>query len=518
MIGVRVGVSPGVRVGLSAGVSGDEDSFGFVATGPGLVMLVGSSNAQGPGVAASMTDYPGIGAAFAAFQFQRQGSTLAGAGGGTWVSEAKQDLQSRTTTLGAPYGVGSAGWELKMGRDLDAANTNAWGCSTFTTDGALLHTAQHFLNPAWPTVGAQWVTRLFAAIDAAIIAHGKPLKVLVWGHGNDANDGASTAAYYANLIDLFNRIRLRYGNIGIVIERLTNRNTAGGTVQVRTAMESFAMRPENTRVAVVYTDECGMRDTAHYADDAGGVLGYCEVGKRMAPAIIAAANNTVQNLASPWWGAQGVIQVAGSIAFASPIPFPNYFGSVNNKRDIGVLWYCANSNNAIAAPTGWTQVTGSPVWAGAALDARLHVFTRVLQDGDTAPTIADVAGDDGKCAGIAVIRNSSGLDVNPTTSTVADAAAAAAVSFPSITPVTTNCLILHIMAHGIDAAVPQLGALANGGLTGLFKHVDFDTAQGLGYGCVIGAGVRAAATATGATTGTLLAANTQALMTLAFRP
>jgi hypothetical protein len=513
----KIGFGIGARIGV--GIGGTTDGYAPVPPGPGLVFMAGSSNAQGPGVAASMTDFPGIGDAYAGFQFIRMGSTLAGAGGGEWVTESIDDLQDRVTTLGAPYVAGTCGWECKMGQDLDAANPNAWGGATFTTDGAMLHTTKEFLNPAWPTVGAQWVARLFTAIDAAIVAHGKPLKVFVWGHGNDANDGTSAAAYYANLIVLFDRIRQRYGDIGIVIERITNRNTAGSVVLVRMAMEAFAMRPENGRVAVVYTDECAMRDTAHYADDAGGVLGYCEVGKRMATACIAAANDTVHDLASPWWGAQGVIQVAGSIAFANPIPLPVYFGSVNNKRDIGVLWYCANSNNAITAPTGWTQVTGSPVWDNAsALNARLHVFTRVLQPGDTAPTIADVASDDGKCAGIAVIRNSSGLDVNPTTATVADAAASADVSFPSITPVTAGCLIVHILAHGIDAAVPQLGALSNAGLTSLSKHVDFDTAQSLGYGCVIGAGVRATADATGATTGTLLAANTQALMTLAFRP
>lgn len=512
-VGLAIGLATGVRV--SAG--GSFGGYGPVAAGPGLVMLVGSSNAQGPGVAASMTDFPGIGDAFAAFQLSRSGSTLAGAGGGEWVSETIADLQDRQTSLGAPYVAGTCGWELQMGRDLDAANPSAWGCATFTTDGALLHTTQHFLNPAWPTVGAQWVQRLFTAIDAAVAAHSKPLKVLIWGHGNDANDGASAAAYYANLNTLFDRIRTRYGNIGIVVERLTNRNTAGAVIQVRTAMESFAMRPENTRVAIVKTDECAMRDTAHYADDAGGALGYCEVGKRMAVACIAAANDTVHDLASPWWGAQGLIRVAGSTALAA-IPVPDYFGSVGVKKDIGVLWYCANSNNAIAAPAGWTQVTGSPVWAGAALDARLHVFTRTLQTGDTTATIADVASDDGKCAGICIVRNSSGLDVNPTTATVADAAASANVSFPSITPVTAGCLILHIMAHGIDAAVPQLGALSNAGLVGLAKEVDFDTAQSLGYGCIIGSGVRATADATGATTGTLLAANTQALITLAFRP
>lgn len=494
-------------------------SFAPVEAGPGLVFWSGSSNGQGIGVAANMTDFPTIGSAFAPFQLKRTGTLLSGANGGTWTGEALQDLQPRTTTLGSPYLVGTCGWELKLGIDLDAANSNAWGGASFTTDGASLHSTLHFLNPNWPTVGAQWLLRLYEAIDAAIVAHNKPLKCFIWDHGNDASDGVATAAYYSNLIFLFNQIRNRYGNIGIVIRRLSNRGTFGGGINdVRTAMESFAMRPENGRVAVTYTDECVLRDTAHDADDAGGVLGYCEVGRRLAISTIAAANNTVHNLASPRWGAQGVIQVAGSIAFTNPIPYPNFYGSTNGKQDIAVLWYCGAGTTAIATPSGWTQVTGSPVHAGLAADARLHVFTQTLFGGETPPTIPDVGGDGEKSAGIFVIRNSTGLDVNPTTATVPAAAPASAISFPSITPVSTNCLIVNIMAHGIDAAVPQIGALTNAGLTGLNKHIDFNAITGSGTGCILGAGIRAAASATGNTTGTLLSADSQALMTLAFKP
>lgn len=515
VVGSQTGSSTAVLVNT------DSDGIGFAAvgTGPGLVFISGSSNAQGIGVAANMTDFPGVGAAFADFQFARSGTTLAGAGGGTWVNEARQDLQSRTTLIGGSYVVGTCGWECRAGRVLGATNPTLWGASTFTCDGASLHSTLHFLNPSWPPVGAQWVDRLFSAIDAAISAHGKPLRVFVWDHGNDGSDGPASLAYYNNLITLFNRIRTKYGNIGIVIRLVSNRGSiGGGTNLVRTAMESFAMRPENSRVAIVYADECALRDAAHDADDAGGVLGYCEVGNRIATAVIAAANNTVQDLTFPWWGAQGEPQVAGSIAFANPIPYPNFYGSVNGKRDIGLLWYCGAGDNAPATPSGWTQVTGSPVWAGATLDARLHVWTRVLQDGDAAPTFPDVAADGEKSSGIAVIRNSNGLDVNPTTATVAQAAPNAAVSFPSITPVTTNCLIINIMAHGIDNTVPQIGSLTNGGLTELRKRVDYNSNTGSGTGCIISAGRRAAASATGATTGTLSAADSQALMTLAFRP
>lgn len=489
-------------------------SYAPVASGPGLVFISGSSNGQGLGVAANMTDFPGIATAFPAFQFSRTGA-LAGANP-TFVSEARQDLQPRTTVVGGAYVAGTCGPELTMGRALDAANNNAWGGATFTADGSRLDAALEWLNSGWPTTPPSGMERLFAAIDAAVIAHGKPLKVFIWDHGNDGNV-AQGANYYNNLVTFFDRIRARYGNIGIVIPIITNKNTSGGLMQVvRGHMEAFAMRTDSARVRTVYLDDLGMRDAAHYADDAGGVLGYGAAGNRYATAVISAANQTVDNT-FPIWGAQAEIVSATSLGLP-PCPLPATFGTYNNKQDIGVLWYSGASANPIAAPAGWTQVTNSPQFAGAVADARLHVFTRVLQPGDSPPTIADVASDEAKIAGIAVIRNTTGLDVNPTGDTVAAAAPSATVTWPSITTVSANCLIVQLVAYRIDDVVPKCSAYANAGLTVLEERVDHDSNVGSGYGIAICIGRRAAAGATGSTTATLASACSQARLTLAFKP
>lgn len=512
------GIIHGVKHNATHGVKHGAlvlGSYAPVASGPGLVFIGGSSNGQGLGVAALMTDFPTISTPFAAFQFTRTGA-LAGADP-TFVSEATQSLQPRTTSVGGAYVIGTCGSELTMGRDLDAANNNAWGGATCTADGSFLDPAINgWLNPGWPTTPPSGMDRLFAAIDAAVAAHSKPLKVFIWDHGNDGNV-AQGANYYTNLVTLFDRIRSRYGNIGIVIPILTNKNTSGGLMQVvRGHMEAFAMRTDSARVRTVYLDDLAMRDAAHYADDAGGALGYCAAGQRYAVAVISAANQTVNNT-SPLWGAQAQIVSATSLGLPA-CPLPATFGTYNNKSDIGVLWYSGASANPISAPAGWTQVVGSPFFGGAVADSRLHIFTRVLQPGDTAPTIADVASDEAKIAGIFVVRNSTGLDVNPTGDTVPAAAPSATVTWPSITPASTNCLIVQLVSYRIDDVVPKCSAYANGALVGLAERVDHDSNVGSGYGIAVCVGTKAAATATGSTTATLAAACSQARATLAFKP
>ena len=498
-------------------------SYAPVGTGPGLVVVAGSSNPQGIGVAANMTDFPGIGSAFASFQLIRN-SALSGPSP-TIVTETIQDLQSRTTSVGVSYGTGTMGAEGKLGRDLDAANNNAWGGVTFTADGSFLDAsaANGWLNPSYPTVAPSWMERFFSAIDAAVIAHGKPFRVLIWDHGNDGNIAAG-ANYYNNLVTFFDRVRSRYGDVGIVIPILTNKNVSGGLMPtVRTGMEAFAMRFDSLRVRVVYLDDVSLRDAAHYADDAGGVLGYCEAGRRYALAVISAANNTISNT-FPLWGAQGDFVTATSLGLP-PTPLPPVFGTYNNKSDIGVLWYSGASANAISAPAGWTQVTNSPQFGGAVADSRLHVFTRTLQPGDSAPTIADVASDEAKASGIFVIRNSTGLDVNPTGDTVAAASPASAVTWPGLTTVSNNCLIVQLVAYRIDDVVTKCSGYANAALggagfgeTGPRERVDFDSNVGSGYGIAVCVGTKAAAGAIGNTTATLASACSQARLTLAFKP
>ncbi len=507
-------------VGTMTGIGAAVRGYAPVGIGPGLVFLSGSSNAMGFGTAASMTDFPSIATPYSGFQLSRM-SALAGANP-TFISEAKQDLQPRTATLGGSYPAGTCGAELQLGRQLDAANPGEWGGAMFAVDGSRLDDAYEWLNPSWPTTAPQGMIRLDNEMGAAAAAHGKPLRVIGWDHGNDGNV-AEGADYYANLVNWANQVRLRRGDLGILLPILTNNNTAGGLMQkVLGDMEAFAMRPDSGRVRTVYLNDLGMVDAAHYANDAGGVKGYCEAGNRYAPAVISAANQTFDH-SFPIWGCQAQIVSATSTALPA-VPLPMYWGGMNNKQDIALIIYAGASNNAVPAPTNWTEVANSPVWdSGSASNARLHVYQRTLTgtaltpNTETAPSISDVASDDAKLAGIIVIRNSTGLDATPTFSTVSAAGATTAVSWPDITTVTPNALIVHIMGCRIDSDGPKCSGYSNGALTELSERVDYHSIIGLGYGIVVAIGKKASPGAIGNTTATLATASSQARMTLAFK-
>ena len=72
MIGSRVGSQTVLIGSVLSSSADDEGGWAPVAAGPGLVMFIGSSGAQGVGIAANMTDYPGIGNAFAGFQLLKK--------------------------------------------------------------------------------------------------------------------------------------------------------------------------------------------------------------------------------------------------------------------------------------------------------------------------------------------------------------------------------------------------------------------------------------------------------------
>ena len=238
-------------------------------------------------------------------------------------------------------------------------------------------------------------------------------------------------------------------------------------------------------------------------------------GNRYATAVISAANETVDN-SFPKWGCQAETVSATSLGLP-PIPLPVHFGTYNSKADIGVLWYSGASVNNITAPTGWTQVVNSPVFPGVAADARLHVFTKTLVAGEALPVIADVASDEAKLSGICVIRNSTGIDVNPVANSAPASAPLATVTWPTLTTVSANCLILNIVAYRIDDTVSKLSAYTNAA-TSPAERVDIDSNIGSGYGIGIAVGTKAVAGAIGATTATLSAACSWAAITIPFKP
>lgn len=520
MIGARIGTRIGARIGVAIGSGEDEiavSGYAPVAPGPGAIWQGGQSGALGFGVAANMTDFPEVVNAYANVSTSRYGATNANPP--TWFAEAPQDLQPRTTAFSS-YVVGTCGIELQMGRALDAIE-NGWKIIVAGMDASGLE--DEWLNPAFPSSGGQLLDQFFARVDSQLAAMGTTLKIFLHEQGEaDMAEIPDAANYFKNCYTLYDRIRRRYGNVGIVIARRHQTEIGTDTTKynVRDAQESLALALPRTRIYRI--DDCGLRDAAHLADDAGGVKGYCTAGNRAAIQVRKLTTFEAAP-AHPTWGAQGspIIVAAGSAI--SPIKWPKYHA----VGHIGVLWVTALGNTAYATPAGWTALASSPQHNGAdALASRLQVWTRVatagvsiapdgtLSGGEDDVSIADAAGDDFKAGGIFTIVGSSGVD-----DTHGDfVASGTAISVPGGTTTGTDRLVLAICAFRVDQATPQVSGWANADLTEIEEELDLCYSSSTGYGIAIMSGVKAAAGAYGASTATLANAGTQAHISVSFKP
>ena len=168
----------------------------------------------------------------------------------------------------------------------------------------------------------------------------------------------------------------------------------------------------------------------------------------------------------------------------------------------------------------WTQFTNRPQQDGVGVDSRYQGFwirAAGVNSVGTA-TIADIAGDGGKC-GVPYIVRGCRTTGNPFDATAgATAATSTSVSCPTVTSTIDNALIVATVSGQIDSVDAQITAWANAALSDLHEDIDSWTNTGTGFGLAVASGVKAAAGATGATTATAAVTTTQAMHTKSFVP
>jgi hypothetical protein len=513
-IGARIGGVLGAQVGAAVGTDPLGTYFG--QGNPNFLSVnILQSNDLGPGIAANMTDFPTIGNTYANVKLRRKGS-LAG-NPPSWITEGiptSISLQPRTVFLGASYPIGSCGCELELGRALDAVDTNKWTILQMGIDGTGLEQA-YFANPSYPTGGPPMFDQLVTEIKNACVASNAHLELLVpIGGEHDSANSPDFLDWKANLSTLITRLRGIFGPFYCVTPCLSWDSQAGGSVpNIITQTQELAL--QMTRMGTFDTSLLGLRvDNVHYADDAGGVKGFCALGDKIANKYFALRNQTV--VANPYWTATSPVSIASSAQDLGPVYVP-----VHQAGDVHVLILSALGNTAYATPAGWTALPSSPQHnAGNSLNARLQVWWRRAVDSNTPqPTITDLAGDDSKIACILNIRGcrptGNPFDVDAGTTAVTSTA----VSFPGLTTSVNNCLVLNIAAIRVDTSLSQFATWTPGtGLTSFDEALDFETTSGAGFGIGVGAGVMVTAGAVGATASTLNTTSDQALITVAFRP
>lgn len=159
------------------------------------------------------------------------------------------------------------------------------------------------------------------------------------------------------------------------------------------------------------------------------------------------------------------------------------------------------ANQAVSAPAGWTETTNSPQstgTAGGTSATRLHVFQRIAQSGDTAPTVAD-SGDHQ----VGWITAFSGTDGTTPVLHSAGSVLSSAGQTGTATGFTTSradCLIVMIGTHAEDLNDDAACAVANANLTSVTVRKTFNSTAGNGGCLVVATGIRASAGAIGSTT------------------
>lgn len=186
--------------------------------------------------------------------------------------------------------------------------------------------------------------------------------------------------------------------------------------------------------------------------------------------------------------------------------------------DFGLLVHESSSTQPIAAPSGWVQMSGSPVDALVGPNVGepcLQLFSRILQAGDAAPTLAD-SGNHNAAQIFAWAGEDSAnpFSGSPSSST---AAASTSVSQPGVTTADPTTLVIYVVGHAIDSNLAQLSAQADASLSAIAERGDFATNANQGGGFAVTEGQLAAAGASGTMTATLAASSKQCLYAFALR-
>lgn len=177
------------------------------------------------------------------------------------------------------------------------------------------------------------------------------------------------------------------------------------------------------------------------------------------------------------------------------------------------------------SPAGQTWTAITPVGVGTAAgtaSTALYAFWKFAEAADTDGTSLVSVADSGnhQITNMFHFRNvdqTTPLDVTPVSDT--EASATTTVTFPAITTVTDQCMVLLFVANVIDGSFSQqLSSASHAGLSSFSQEgwAQLDTGNGGGFSLAIGFKDTAGSTGTGS--GTLANASEQARLVIALRP
>lgn len=204
--------------------------------------------------------------------------------------------------------------------------------------------------------------------------------------------------------------------------------------------------------------------------------------------------------------------------------------AVNGTGDISVAWpthttgdvgtlIVQTANQAVAAPSGWTEYPNSPIGqgtAGAAGSVRLSVFYKYATSGAEPNVTVTDPGDHA----LAFILTNRGTDsFVPYDATAASTSSGTSLSLPAVTVSSANRHIIQIVGTARDASSStQFSGWTNAGLSSLTERKDTVITTGVGGGIGVATGDRTSSGSIGTTTVTQATTDNVAMFTIALQP
>ncbi len=171
----------------------------------------------------------------------------------------------------------------------------------------------------------------------------------------------------------------------------------------------------------------------------------------------------------------------------------------HNTGDLGLL-FVESFNQAVATPTDWIPLPGSP--AALVSSTRLTGFYRFATSAaESAPLVTDPG--DHVVAVILTLRGTKTTNPFNTASSGASGGSTTIGICPGLLTTANECLIVGVMAYGVDSAGPISSLEANATLASVTEQHDAGSVDGNGGGIIIITGTKAIAGFVDMTTSTV---------------
>lgn len=185
------------------------------------------------------------------------------------------------------------------------------------------------------------------------------------------------------------------------------------------------------------------------------------------------------------------------------------------ENDFALMLHEVTSNQSPTAPSGWSQVSGSPI-TNATYTHKFLLYGKLVGVSESSVTIADTG--DHQVAQILVF---SGVDTTTPIEVTATSnpGPATALAGPGVTTTSDGAGVVCIFGLGRDAdSTASVTGWANSNLASITEVADFLSSTGGGGGFAAAWGIKTTAGATGDTTATQAASAVYTAITLALKP